>query len=239
MCSQMVCTRRGIVTMIAFVRLFSTVRFQMWPQIACMRRGKVTLVAFVWLFSAVYFKMTSQAAFHRGCILTLVALVWFFSFFICVSQGNIYIGPTFTKFNIYKMLTHHHQGGNVVPCVMSLSKLFKPIEAQYCSSKFPIWTENKLLNWSEWQQYTFTFNIKIWVNGNELPLSQWELFNKLDRPPPVKTLLCIKGPYNFLKFSGLALAQGWLDFHPSILGADGGKSNQPLVEFPSTGWISI
>ena len=54
-----------------------------------------------------------------------------------------------------------------------------------------------------------------------------------------KTLLCIKGPYNFLKFSGLALAQGWLDFHPSILGADGGKSNQPLVEFPSTGWISI
>ena len=127
--------------------------------------------------------MASQAALRRGCILTLVALVWFPPNIICVSQGNIYIGPTFTKFNIYKMLTHHHREGNVVPCVMSLSKLFKPIEAQYCSSEFPIWTENKLLNWSEWQ-YTFTFTIKIWVNGNQLSLSQWELFNKLGRPPP-------------------------------------------------------
>ena len=167
--------------MVAFVWLFSTVHFQMCPQIACPRWCKITLVAFVWLFSTVCFQMSPQIACLRWGIVALVALVWLFSFFICVSQGNIYIGPTFTKFNIYKMLTHHHQGGNVVPCVMSLSKLFKPIEAQYCSSKFPIWTENKLLNWSEWQ-YTFTFTIKIWVNGNQLSLSQWELFNKLGRP---------------------------------------------------------
>ena len=37
----------GKVTLVAFVWLFSTVRFQMCPQIACLRRGKVTLVAFV------------------------------------------------------------------------------------------------------------------------------------------------------------------------------------------------
>ena len=158
----------------------------MCPRIACPRWCKITLVAFVWLFSTVCFQMSPQIACLRWGIVALVALVWLFSFFIRVSQGNIYIGPTFTKFNIYEMLTHHHQGGNIVPCVMSLSKLFKLIEAQYWSSEFPIWTENKLLNWSEWQQYTFTFNIKIWVNGNQLPLSQWELFNKLDRPPPPK-----------------------------------------------------
>ena len=90
----------------------------MCPQIACLRRGKVTLVAFVWLFSAVYFKMTSQAAFHRGYILTLVALFWFFSPIICVSQGNVYIDPTFTKVMIYNILIHHHQVGNVVPCAL-------------------------------------------------------------------------------------------------------------------------
>ena len=43
-------------------------------------------------------------------------------------------------------------------------ELFQPIEARYCSSEFPISTENKSLNWNEW--YTFTFNIKIWVNSN-------------------------------------------------------------------------
>ena len=119
---------------------------------------------------------------HIGC-----TCLTFLLLYSCFSREYLLsIGPTFTKINIYEMLTHHHQGGNVVPCVMSLSKLFKPIEAQYCSSEFPIWTENKLLNWSEWQQYTFTFNIKIWVNGNQLPLSQWELFNKLDRPPSQK-----------------------------------------------------
>ena len=35
------------------VLLFSTVRFLMCPQIACLRRGIVTLITFVWLFSIV------------------------------------------------------------------------------------------------------------------------------------------------------------------------------------------
>ena len=93
----------------------------MLPQSICMRRGKVTLVAFVWLFSTVHFNMTSQAAFHRGCILTLVALVWFFSFIICASQRNIYIDPTFTEVIICMMRIHHHQVqvGNVIPCLVS------------------------------------------------------------------------------------------------------------------------
>ena len=56
---------------------FSTVRYQMCPKDICPRRGIVTLVALVWLFSTVYFQMYHQAAFHRGCILTLVALFSF------------------------------------------------------------------------------------------------------------------------------------------------------------------
>ena len=42
-----VCPRRCIITLVGFVRLFSTVHFQMCPQIACLRRCKVTLVAFI------------------------------------------------------------------------------------------------------------------------------------------------------------------------------------------------
>ena len=44
---------RGIwllITQVAFVWLFSTVHFQMYPQIACMRRCIITHVAFVWFF---------------------------------------------------------------------------------------------------------------------------------------------------------------------------------------------
>ena len=40
-----------------FVRLFCNVCYQMFPQIACLWGCKVTLVAFVWLFSTVRFQM--------------------------------------------------------------------------------------------------------------------------------------------------------------------------------------
>ena len=116
---QIVRLRRWIITLVAFVWLFSTVRFQMGPQITCPKGCIVTLVAFVWLFSVVHFKMTSQSAFHRGCILTFVAVVWFFSFFICVSQGNIFIDPT--EVITCKILIHHHQLWIVVSCVLSVS----------------------------------------------------------------------------------------------------------------------
>ena len=51
---QIACPRKSIVTLFAFVWLFSTVNFQMCPQSTCMNRCKVTLIAFVWLFSTVY-----------------------------------------------------------------------------------------------------------------------------------------------------------------------------------------
>ena len=47
MCPQMACTRRSVVTMVAFVWLFSTVHFEMCPQNICMKGCKVTLVAFL------------------------------------------------------------------------------------------------------------------------------------------------------------------------------------------------
>ena len=83
--SQMACLRRGIVTLVAFVWLFSTVRFQMCPQMACPRRSKVTLVAFVWLVSIVRFHMSPQMACPWGCKVTLVAFVSLFP-----TDDNVY-----------------------------------------------------------------------------------------------------------------------------------------------------
>ena len=74
MCPQIVCLRRCIITLIAFVWLFSAVHFQMSPQIASLRGRIVTLLAFVWLFFTVRFKMNPQIAWLRGCIGTLIAL---------------------------------------------------------------------------------------------------------------------------------------------------------------------
>ena len=77
---QIACPRKSIVTLFAFVWLFSTVNFQMCPQSTCMNRCKVTLVAFVWLFSTVYFQMCPQSAYMNRCKVTLVAFVWLFTF---------------------------------------------------------------------------------------------------------------------------------------------------------------
>ena len=75
MCPQMACLRSCIVTLVAFVWLFSTVCFQMNPQIACLGRGIVALVAFMQLFSTVHFHMIRQNACIRGSKVTLVAFV--------------------------------------------------------------------------------------------------------------------------------------------------------------------
>ena len=64
-----------IVTLVAFVWLFSTVSHQMSPQIAFHRRGIIALVAFVCLFSTVCFQMLPQIACMRRCIVALVAFV--------------------------------------------------------------------------------------------------------------------------------------------------------------------
>ena len=94
MLPQITCLRRGIVTLVAFVWLFSTVpfqmslplrihshtvRFQMGPQTACIIGCKVTLVAFVLFSPLCIFKMLPQIVCLRRCIVTLVAFVWLFS----------------------------------------------------------------------------------------------------------------------------------------------------------------
>ena len=56
--------------------LFSPiVSFQVSPQIAWIRRCIITLVAFVRLFSFVHFQMCPQSTCIRGCKITLVAFV--------------------------------------------------------------------------------------------------------------------------------------------------------------------
>ena len=79
MSPQNVCPRRSIITLVAFVGLFSAVCFQMCLQMVCMRGCIITLVAFVWLFSTVRFQMSPQSVCTGACIVTLVALVWLFS----------------------------------------------------------------------------------------------------------------------------------------------------------------
>ena len=71
--------RECIITLGAFVWLFSTVCFQMSPQMRCLRRYIVTLVAFIWLFSTMCLQMFPQNVRTRGCIATLVAFAWLFS----------------------------------------------------------------------------------------------------------------------------------------------------------------
>ena len=47
-----------------------TVHLKLWPRIACPRRGIVTLVAFVWLFASVRFQMCLQIVCPGGCKVT-------------------------------------------------------------------------------------------------------------------------------------------------------------------------
>ena len=70
------------VILVAFVSLFSAVRFQMSPQTVCLWGCKVTLIAFVRLFPTVCFQIFPQMAYLIGCKVTLVAVVWLFS--LCI-----------------------------------------------------------------------------------------------------------------------------------------------------------
>ena len=78
---QIACLRWCIVTLVAFVSLFSCVRFQMSPHMAFLRWFIVALATFVWLFSTVAFKMSPEMAFRRSSIVTWLH---FFHFFKCV-----------------------------------------------------------------------------------------------------------------------------------------------------------
>ena len=101
MCPQAACIRGCKVTLVAFVWLFSTVRFQMRLQTACLRRCIVTLVAFVWLFCTVCFQMYLQIACPTGCIITLAAIIWPDAF-LCLLISDIW------KTYIPQAFFHHH-----------------------------------------------------------------------------------------------------------------------------------
>ena len=76
MSRQVAFPRRSIITLAAFVGLFSTMRVHMCPQIESMSGCIVALVAFVCLFSTVRFQMCPRIAFPRECIVTLIVFVW-------------------------------------------------------------------------------------------------------------------------------------------------------------------
>ena len=65
----------------------------MSPQIACLGRCIVTLVAFVWLFPTVRRQMSLQITCLPGCKLTEIALVWLFScvsFYMCLIMADFW-----------------------------------------------------------------------------------------------------------------------------------------------------
>ena len=113
MSPQSTCMRRGIVTLAAFVWLFSSVCFQMSPQIASVRGCMVTLITFYWLFSTVCFQVYPQAACPRRCKVTLAAPVWLISI-CCPSHCNI--GISFAWNTLCSISVHHHYMRSVVPC---------------------------------------------------------------------------------------------------------------------------
>ena len=81
-----------------------------FSQVACQRWNIITLVAFVWLFSAVCLQMCPQIACSRRCIITQAAFVWFFSLFIGNScdefllQGIIMIMVLFHRHKVERFV---------------------------------------------------------------------------------------------------------------------------------------
>ena len=99
---QIACLRGCIITMVAFVWLYSTMNFQVSPQIACLRGCVITLVAFVWLFTKMCFQMSLQTSNIRWCKVTLIAFFWLLSITFHF-HGNLYTWSTQTFF------VHHHK----------------------------------------------------------------------------------------------------------------------------------
>ena len=109
MSPQSTCIRRCKVALVAFVRFFTTVSFQMCPQMTCLRRCIVTLVTFVWLFSTVCFQMFLQMACVRGYIVTLVAPIGLFFSLCYISHWKFCITLAFTQIWLSKIKIHHHR----------------------------------------------------------------------------------------------------------------------------------
>ena len=77
MSKQSAFIRGCIITLIAPVQLFSTMRFQMFPQMACLKECGHTNYTF-WLFSTVCSQMNPKITYQRGYIFTMVTFVWLF-----------------------------------------------------------------------------------------------------------------------------------------------------------------
>ena len=86
MWSQCSWIRVGMVTLVAFVGLFSTVRFHVFPQIGCPRGHIVTLATFVW-------PLTNFHQYHRSFCIVIVFHFISFHLFICSAYNvsNIHI----------------------------------------------------------------------------------------------------------------------------------------------------
>ena len=98
MCPQIACPSRCKVALVAFVWLFSTMRFQMSFQITCLRQCKTTLIAFAWLFSGA-FSMSPQTTCLRQCT-TVQALK---KFWIKDFAKNDYLDSNFLKPEFFQM----------------------------------------------------------------------------------------------------------------------------------------
>ena len=107
MCLQIACVIRRIITFVAFVCFFSAVCYQMSPQIICLRTCVITLATFFWLFSAVCFQMSPQIVCPSGRKATLVALVFPLTCF-CHSHGSFCFIIVFIWVKMLKILIHHN-----------------------------------------------------------------------------------------------------------------------------------
>ena len=108
-CHQLVCPYGSIVTLIAFVSLFSTVCFQMSPQSACVSGCIITLIAFVSLFSNVHFQMSPQTA---STISRKLALIAFMCCFLVDNFAQIFLNWLIT----FKILFHFYKMAKSAPC---------------------------------------------------------------------------------------------------------------------------
>ena len=168
---QLACLRGCVVTLVAFVFLFSTVRFQMHPQIACPGRCKVTLVAFFRLFPTVYFQMRPQITCRRRCKIALVASVRLFSimqFQMCLQRCC----PGWRKFTLAALVCpfstmHFHMLLNITKArwvVAALATLLVGFPSSVCF-------------WSGVIHFNNTFVgdlLHRWLNCENLSLQQWK-----------------------------------------------------------------
>ena len=138
MSSQIIYTRGCIVTLVAFVWLFSTVCFHMFPQTICPRGCIVTLVAFVWPLPIVCFQMFLQTAFQRKFQVTLVTSFGIFAFLF---HGELDISLTFI-WTILSQVFIHHQHTNKW-CVLRNVSFKLQTNQDYLALEYKVWIRRK------------------------------------------------------------------------------------------------